>query len=146
MPEEQRQRLVDASAVGPADSEAQDDEEQTGRARPVPGLVEPDEINPDVVPAGSIKQILDWVGKDLARARVAADMERAKGLNARSGLLDKLAKVAAGEESDPPKVPESFVDDGTVVAPAPAGGVAEPNEDLDEVTDKPAKKTSASRR
>lgn len=73
--------------------------------RPVPNVVEPDEINRDVIPGGSIEQVLDWVGDDLARARVALEAEHAKGLNARAELIGRLNQVKVAQEVEP-AVPE----------------------------------------
>ncbi|SBT63931.1 hypothetical protein GA0070622_0899 [Micromonospora sediminicola] len=137
--DEQRQRLLDAGAIslrdgdGDVDASAETDGPTnrfgTPAARPVPGLVEPDEIDRDVIVAGAAEDILDWVGEDLARARVALDMEQAKGLNTRQGLVVELQKVMGGQETEPPAVPEALVDDGTVIAPATPGGVAVPDPD-----------------
>lgn len=118
--DETRERLLKSNAIGRRDGAPYE-----AAARPVPGLVEPDEIDPDVIPAGSAEQVLEWVGEDLARARVAIHEETAKGLNARQGLIAELEKVAAGLESDPPRVPEHL--DESQVSPAPAGGVAVPD-------------------
>ncbi|SBT64226.1 hypothetical protein GA0070622_1196 [Micromonospora sediminicola] len=137
--DEQRQRLLDAGAIGKRDGDGDVDASAetdgpttrfgTPAARPVPGLVEPDEIDRDVIVAGAAEDILDWVGEDLARARVALDMEQAKGLNTRQGLVVELQKVMGGQETEPPAVPEELVDDGTVIAPAATGGVALPDPD-----------------
>ncbi|MEU0081371.1 hypothetical protein ABZY58_26015 [Micromonospora tulbaghiae] len=137
VPDEQRQRLLDAGAIGLRDGDTDASAETEGpttrlgtpAGRPVPGLVEPDEIDRDIIPAGTAEDILDWVGEDLARARVALDMEQAKGLNTRQGLVVELQKVMDGQETEPPEVPESLVDDGTVIAPAAPGGVAVPDPD-----------------
>lgn len=101
--DEDRKRFTDSGAIGKSDDAA-----YVTAARPVPGEVEPDEIDPKIIPSGSVDQILDWVGDDLARARVAADMELAKGPKARAGLLQKLADVKASVETEPPAVPESY--------------------------------------
>jgi len=119
--DETRERLLASKAIGRRDGEP-----YVGAARPVPGEVEPDEIDKDVIPAGSVEQVLAWVGDDLARARVAREMEQAKGPKARAGLLAKLDEVRAGLESDPPKVSETY-DPNT--QPAPAGGVVTPVDD-----------------
>jgi hypothetical protein len=119
--DEDRKRFLDSGAIGKTGDAA-----YVAAARPVAGEVEPDEIDKDVIPAGSVEQILAWVGDDLARARVAADMEEAKGPKARANLLKKLADVKADTETEPPAVPESY--DATV-QPAPAGGVVTPVDD-----------------
>jgi hypothetical protein len=119
--DETRDRLLASGAIGRRDGKPYE-----AAARPVPGEVEPDEIDTDVIPGGSIEQILAWVGDDLARARVARDMEEAKGPKARAGLLKKLDEVKASTETEPPEVPE-FYDEN--VQPAPAGGVATPVDD-----------------
>jgi hypothetical protein len=116
--DETRERLLASGAIG-----KKDDAAYVVAARPVPGEVEPDEIDKDVIPAGSVEQVLAWVGTDLARARVAAEMERAKGPKARAGLLAKLDGVRADLETEPPAVPEAYTGD---VQPAPVGGVATP--------------------
>lgn len=139
--DETRDRLLASGAIGKSDAAA-----YVVAARPVAGEVEPDEINKDIIPAGSTEQVLGWVGDDLARARVAAEMERAKGPKARAGLLAKLDGVRADQESEPPAVPESY---DPSVLPAPAGGVASPpNEAADAVgqtadapTGKPSRKS-----
>ncbi len=130
--DETRERLLASGAIGRRDGAP-----YVPTARPVPGLVEPDEIDRDIIPAGAAEDVLAWVGDDLARARVAADMERAKGLNARSGLIAELENVKAAEETEPPAVPEHY-DPNTAVNPAPSGGVVVPDES--EVGDKPAER------
>lgn len=127
--DETRERLLKQKAIGRRDGDP-----YVAPGRPVPSEVEPDEIDTDVIPAGSIKQILAWVGDDLARARVAKDMEEAKGLKARAELLAALDKVKADQETEPPEVPEFFTGD---VQPVPAGGVAVPVDDS-AVAGKPA--------
>lgn len=129
--DETRERLLKSGAIGQRD----DAGEFIPAARPVPGEVEPDEIDRDIVPGGTVEQILFWVGDDLARARVARDMEEAKGEKARATLLAALDKVKVSTETEPPAVPEFYTDD---VQPAPAGGVATPVDDS-EVAGKPAK-------
>jgi hypothetical protein len=119
--DETRKRLLASGAIGKADDAA-----YVTVARPVAGEVEPDEIDKDIIPAGSVEQVLGWVGDDLARARVAREMEQAKGPKARAGLLAKLDEVRSGLESDPPKVPEAY-DPNT--QPAPVGGVVTPVDD-----------------
>jgi hypothetical protein len=118
--DETRERLLTSGAIGKKGGPA-----FVVAARPVAGEVEPDEIDTSVIPGGSIEQVMAWVGDDLARARVAAEMERAKGPKARAGLLAKLDGVRADQETEPPAVPEYYTGD---VQPAPAGGVVEPNE------------------
>lgn len=118
--DETRDRLLASKAIGPRGGDA-----YVAAARPVPGEVEPDEIDTSIIPSGSTEQVLAWVGDDLARARVAAEMERAKGPKARAGLLKKLDEVRADQETEPPAVPESYQGD---IQPAPAGGVTSPNE------------------
>jgi hypothetical protein len=119
--DETRERLLASGAIGKADDAA-----YVAAARPVPGEVEPDEIDKDVIPAGSVEQILGWVGDDLARARVAREMEEAKGPKARATLLAKLDEVKQSLESEPPAVPEAY-DPNT--QPVPAGGVVTPVDD-----------------
>jgi hypothetical protein len=80
--DETRDRLLASGAIG-----RKDDERVRGRGPPGAGEVEPDEIDKDIIPAGSVEQILGWVGDDLARARVAREMEEAKGPKARATLL-----------------------------------------------------------
>ena len=137
--EEDRTRLVAAGSVGrrdgkPLDS-APDSAQDAARAmRPVPGEVEPDEIPADIIPGGTIDQIMEWVGDDLARARVARHEELAKGDKARATLLARLDKVKASEETEPPTVPEHYDENR---APA-VGGVATPLENPGEGGGKPA--------
>jgi hypothetical protein len=135
--DETRDRLLASGAIG-----KKDDAAYVAVARPVAGEVEPDEIDKDIIPAGSVEQVLGWVGDDLARARVAAEMERAKGPKARAGLLKQLDEVRAGLETDPPTVPEAF--DGTI-QPAAAGGVVTPVDDS-AVEGKTADEAPASKR
>ena len=135
--DETRERLLKSGAIGRRDGKPYE-----AAARPVPGEVEPDEIDTDVIPDGSIEQIMAWVGDDLARARVARDMEESKGPKARAGLLKKLDEVKAKSETEPPEVPE-FYDPN--VQPAPVGGVVTPVDDS-AVADKPADEAPASKR
>jgi hypothetical protein len=107
-----------------------------GSPRPVAGEVEPDEIDTDVIPGGTVEAVLAWVGDDLARARVAKDMELNKGLKARSGLIEKLDAVKKSTETEPPEVPEHYTG-GVGGTPAAVGGVATPVDDS-AVADKPA--------
>lgn len=116
--DEERERFLKSGAIG-----KDGDAAYVTAARPVPGEVEPDEIDPKIIPSGSVEQILGWVGDDLARARVARDMEEAKGPKARATLLKALDDVKAKTETEPPEVPESY---DSAVQPAPAGGVATP--------------------
>lgn len=116
--DETRDRLLAQKAIGKRDGEP-----FVAAARPVPGEVEPDEIDRDIIPAGTVEQILAWVGDDLARARVAREYETAKGPKARATLLAKLDEVKQSTETEPPAVSESL---DRNVQPAPAGGVAAP--------------------
>lgn len=107
------------------DSDVDSVQAQDGAAvvRPVPGVVEPDEIPRDLIPGGSVKAIMAWVGDDLARARVARDAETAKGPSARASLLRELDAVKADvdEEPEPLGIPEAIDPDipgGRVDAPA----------------------------
>lgn len=137
--DETRDRLLRQKAIGRRDGEP-----YVAGGRPVPGEVEPDEIDTDVIPGGTIEQVMDWVGDDLARARVARHEETAKGDKARAGLLKRLDEVKAAQETEPPTVSESF--DGTV-QPAPAGGVAAPTaEDASANDGKTADELPASKR
>lgn len=119
--DETRERLLKSKAIGRRDGQPYE-----GAGRPVPGEVEPDEIDTDVIPGGTVEQILAWVGDDLARARVARDMEESKGPKARATLLNALDKVKEKSETEPPEVPEYYTGD---VQPAQAGGVATPVDD-----------------
>lgn len=119
--DETRERLLKSKAIGRRDGEPYE-----AAARPVPAEVEPDEIPPGLLPGGSVEDILAWVGDDLARARVARDMELAKGLKARATLIKALDGVKENTEKEPPEVPEFYTGD---VQPAPAGGVATPVDD-----------------
>jgi hypothetical protein len=134
--DETRERFLKSGAIGRRDGKPYE-----AAARPVPGEVEPDEIPGDLLPGGSVEQILDWVGDDLARARVARDMEEAKGPKARATLLKALDDVKVSTETEPPSVPEAYTGD---VQPAPAGGVAIPVDDSG-VEGKPASKAPAKR-
>lgn len=127
--DETRDRLLKSGAIG-----KRDDAAFVVAARPVPGEVEPDEIDRNILPGGTVDAILAWVGDDLARARVARHEESAKGDKARAGLLKKLDEVKVRLETEPPTVSERYTD---AVAPAPAGGVATPVDDSD-VEGKPA--------
>jgi hypothetical protein len=131
--DEDRNRFVASGAVGPRSG----DKAYIPQARPVPGEVEPDEIDTDVIPGGSVEQVMAWVGDDLARARVARHEEEAKGDKARANLLAALAEKMASVETEPPAVSESY-DENLVVSPAPAGGVAVPSEDPGAGEGKPA--------
>lgn len=119
--DETRDRLLASKAIGKRDGDP-----YVAVARPVAGEVEPDEIPSGLLPGGSTEQILGWVGDDLARARVAREMEEAKGPKARAGLLKALDEVKVSVETEPPTVPESY--DGTI-QPAPVGGVTTPVDD-----------------
>lgn len=132
--DETRDRLVASGAIGRRDGKPFE-----AAARPVPGEVEPDEIPAGLLPGGAVEDILAWVGDDLARARVARDMEESKGKNARAKLLAALDGVKASTETEPPAVPE-FYDEN--IQPAPVGGVATPVDDS-EVADKPASEVEA---
>lgn len=121
--DEERERLLASGAIGRSDGKPY---EAPAAARPVAGEVEPDEIDPKIIPSGTVEQILGWVGDDLARARVARDMEEAKGPKARATLLKALDEVKVSVETEPPAVPESY--DGTV-QPAAPGGVVVPVDD-----------------
>ena len=134
--DETRERLLKSNAIGRRDGAP------FVAARPVPGEVEPDEIDRDVVPGGTVEQIMAWVGDDLARARVARHEELAKGDKARATLLAKLDKVKQQQETEPPEVPEHYDE---TVAPSP-GGVAVPLDNPGADTgktadDKPARKS-----
>lgn len=51
-------------------------------------------LNRGLVPDGSAKDVIDWVGEDRDRARAALDAEQARGDDARTTLVAKLAKLA----------------------------------------------------
>ncbi|GLY21690.1 hypothetical protein [Micromonospora sp. NBRC 101691] len=145
---EERDALVASGAVGPADDDTHDDErteaahtapDGTPVDRPVAGEVEPDEIDPDVIPGGSTEQIMAWIGDDLARARVARHEEKAKGDKARAGLIDLIEQRMAELESEPPAVPESWQE--TNPGSATGGGVVEPVDDPGAGSGKPASRT-----
>lgn len=132
---ETRDRLLASKAIGRRDGAP-----YVAAARPVPGEVEPDEIDRNIIPGGTVEQIMAWVGDDLARARVARHEEVAKGDKARATLLAKLDKVKVAQETEPPEVPEHYTGD---VAPAPVGGLAVPLENADTgktADEKPARK------
>ncbi len=136
--DETRDRLLKQDAIGRRDGKPYGQASETDAvkaARPVPGEVEPDEINRDIVPGGTIDQIMAWIGDDLARARVARHEEEAKGDKARATLLKRIDDLKAKLETEPPAVPEHFTGD---VQPAPAGGVAVPLDNPSEGEGKPA--------
>jgi hypothetical protein len=122
--DEDRERFLKSGAIG-----RDGDAAYVAAARPVAGEVEPDEIDPKIIPSGSVEQILGWVGDDLARARVARDMELAKGLKARAVLVKALDEVKAAVETEPPAVPEAY--DPTVQPAAPAAEVVTAPDDAD---------------
>jgi hypothetical protein len=137
--DETRERLLKSGAIGRRDGKPY---EAPAAARPVAGEVEPDEIPENLLPGGSVEEILAWVGDDLARARVARDMEESKGLKARANLLEALDEVKVSTETEPPEVPESY--DGTIQPAAAPGGVVTPVDDS-AVEGKPASKAPAGR-
>lgn len=66
-----------------------------------PADIPPDEAPPGVmtlnrglVPDGSAKDVIDWVGDDRDRARAALEAEQGKGDDARTTLVAKLTKLA----------------------------------------------------
>lgn len=135
--DEDRNALIQRGAIRKRNTESDVDSVQAldGAAvvRPVPGVVEPDEIPRDLIPGGSVKDIMTWVGEDLARARVARDAETAKGPSARASLLRQLDAVKADIDEEPeplgtpeaidPNIPGGRVDAPAVVAqPEPADG------------------------
>lgn len=137
--DETRERLLASGAIGKRDGAP-----YVAAARPVAGEVEPDEIpEGGFLPGGSVEQILGWVGDDLARARVAREMEEAKGPKARAALLKALDEVKVSTETEPPTVPESY--DGTVQPAAAPGGVVTPVDDS-VVDGKTASEAPASKR
>lgn len=138
--DEERKRFLASGAIGRRDGKAY---EAPVAARPVAGEVEPDEIPENLLPGGAVEDILAWVGDDLARARVARDMEEAKGPKARANLLEALDAVKVSTETEPPEVPESF--DGTVQPAAAPGGVVTPVDDS-AVERKPASAAPAAKR
>lgn len=145
--DEERDALVRSGAVGPREAGKQDpdadvptDPDGNPVARPVPGLVEPDEIPADIIPGGSTEQIMDWIGDDLARARVARHEELAKGNDARAGLVEQIESKMAELETEPPSVPEHLAEDGG------PGGVVLPEDGPDPNRDKPARKATKATR
>ncbi|MGW1057617.1 hypothetical protein [Micromonospora rubida] len=145
-----RDALLAAGSVGPADADTTERDEPahttpdgTPVDRPVAGEVEPDEIDPDVIPAGATEQVMAWIGDDLARARVARHEEKAKGDKARAGLVELIEEKMADLETEPPKVPESA--DETVPGAATGGGVVEPSADPGADASKPARRTRSPR-
>lgn len=59
--------------------------------RPLP--VAPD--SGETVPHGTIKEILDWVGDSVARARAAIAAEKARGDEERTTLVYRLQRIGA---------------------------------------------------
>jgi hypothetical protein len=137
--DETRERLLKEKKIGRRDGEPY----RGVGGRPVPGEVEPDEIDTDVIPGGTVEAVLAWVGDDLARARVAKDMELSKGLKARAELIKQLDEVKASNETEPPEVPEYYTGQAAAT-PASVGGVATPVDDSD-VAGKPADEAPAGR-
>lgn len=138
--DEERERFLKSGAIGRQDGKPY---EAPVAARPVAGEVEPDEIPENLLPGGSVEDILAWVGDDLARARVARDMEEAKGLKARANLLKALDEVKVSTETEPPEVPESYA--GTAQPAEAPGGIVTPVDDS-AVERKPASEAPASKR
>lgn len=48
---------------------------------------------------GTISEVVGWVSGDRRRAQAAYDAEAARGTDARSSLLDRLARLGARERS-----------------------------------------------
>lgn len=149
--DEDRNALLQRGAIRKRadDSDVDSVQAQDGAAvvRPVPGVVEPDEIPRDLIPGGSVKDIMAWVGDDLARARVARDAETAKGPSARASLLKQLDAVKADvdEEPEPLGTPEAIdpnVPGGRVDAPAT---VAQPEPAEDPKADAKAETKSSTK-
>ncbi len=68
---------------------------------PAPPPTPPDEAPPGVmtlnrglVPDGTAKDVIDWVGDDRDRARAALEAEQGKGDDARTTLVARLSKLA----------------------------------------------------
>ena len=59
----------------------------------VPEQVENENTETESVPTGSTKEVLDWVGDDKDRARLALDEEESKGKDGRKGLKNELHKI-----------------------------------------------------
>lgn len=86
----------------------------------------------DTVPAGTIPDVLAWVGNDPARARAALDAER-DGAN-RSSLINQLEPIAAREEEPmsestelaPPPEETGIVEDDEGREPYPEGNAPGP--------------------
>jgi hypothetical protein len=69
-------RLVNEDGTPPAESPAEESP-----------------ADPDAVPAGTIDEVLAWVGNDKDRAARALEAEHAKGDQARSTLVAKLTAL-----------------------------------------------------
>lgn len=59
-------------------------------------VVAPEEPKTPEVPAGSISEVLAWVGDDLDRAKLALDAEKAG--HARKSLVKKLTGIVDGAD------------------------------------------------
>ena len=65
-------------------------------AAPAPEPVEPEPVAP-VVPSGSTREVLEWVGGDVERAAQALAVEEADD-NPRNGLVKELKELLEVEE------------------------------------------------
>jgi hypothetical protein len=94
VPAEQVQRLLVLGHITPV-GDPDEPPAPTGDVDQVPtgdlALVEQ-------VPAGSVGDVLAWVGDDLERATAALTAEQARGVPARSTLVAALGKLATVEE------------------------------------------------
>lgn len=64
--------------------------------------------NPDAVPAGTVKEILTWVGEDPERAQKALDEETANE-KPRKGLVESLSELIDAEAEEEVAAPEEEV-------------------------------------
>lgn len=63
-------------------------------AEPAPDDEPAEDLDGDGVPDGTAQQILEWVGVDTERAKLALAAEQARGVAARKSLLAALEKLA----------------------------------------------------
>lgn len=63
------------------------------------GQAEPADPAPaPAVPAGTVADVLAWVGEDVERAQLALDVEESRGDKARKGVVEPLTDLLARPE------------------------------------------------
>lgn len=55
-------------------------------------------VDPDAVPAGTVVEVLAWVGGDLERAARALEVEQAEGGPGRKGVMEPLGEMLAAQD------------------------------------------------